>query len=83
MNFDSPDEAHLAENVQIFLMNQSIISEEEYMTLNQIKEQTRFAPFTEQLMKEREISEQEQALEYERLLKIMRGQDENSRQRNL
>jgi hypothetical protein len=64
-------------------MNQSIISEEEYMTLNQIKEQTRFAPFTEQLMKEREISEQEQALEYERLLKIMRGQDENSRQRNL
>ncbi len=83
MNFDSPDEAHLAENVQIFLMNQSIISEEEYMTLNQIKEQTRFAPFTEQLMKEREISQEEKALEYERLLKIMRGQDENSRQRNL
>jgi hypothetical protein len=37
-------------------MNQSMISEEEYMTLKQVKEQTRFAPFTEQLMKEREIS---------------------------
>lgn len=60
-----------------------MISEEEFKTLKQIKEQTRFAPLTERLLKEREISEEEKAAEYERLLKNMRGQNENSIRRNL